>query len=69
MGGKIMPAKIAKKIKKIRKEKELTQLKLAEKAGIAQSFLSNIENGLQSPSLKNLEKISKALEIPIKDLL
>jgi transcriptional regulator with XRE-family HTH domain len=64
-----MTAKLARKIKKIRKEKEMTQLKLAEKAGIAQSFLSNIENGLQSPSLKNLEKVSKALEIPLNDLL
>lgn len=64
-----MSAKLARKIKAFRKEREMTQLKLAEKAGIAQSFLSNIENGLQSPSLKNLEKISKALEIPLNDLL
>ena len=42
-----MSVKLARKIKRFRKEKELTQLKLAEKAGLAQSFLSNIENGLQ----------------------
>lgn len=64
-----MSAKLARKIKNFRTEKELTQLKLAEKAGIAQSFLSNIENGLQSPSLKNLEKISKALDVSLNDLL
>jgi len=64
-----MSANLAKKIKSFRREKELTQLKLAEKAGIAQSFLSNIENNLQSPSLKNLEKISKALGVSLNDLL
>jgi transcriptional regulator with XRE-family HTH domain len=64
-----MSAKLAQKIKRLRKEKNLTQIKLAKKAGIAQSFLSNIENDLQSPSLKNLEKISKALDISLPDLL
>ncbi|MEC9490201.1 MAG: helix-turn-helix transcriptional regulator [Halanaerobiales bacterium] len=64
-----MSAKLARKIKRFRKERELTQLKLAERAGLAQSFLSNIENGLQSPSLKSLEKISKALDVPLNDLL
>ncbi|KXS49395.1 Helix-turn-helix [Halanaerobium congolense] len=64
-----MSAKLARKIKRFRKERELTQLKLAARAGLAQSFLSNIENGLQSPSLKSLEKISKALDVPLNDLL
>ncbi|SFL47700.1 helix-turn-helix domain-containing protein [Halanaerobium salsuginis] len=64
-----MSAKLAQKIKRLRKEQNLTQIKLAKKAGIAQSFLSNIENDLQSPSLKNLEKISKALDISLPDLL
>jgi len=64
-----MPAKLARNIKRFRQEKELTQLSLAEKAGIAQSFLSNIENGLQSPSFKNLKKISEALGVPLEDLL
>jgi hypothetical protein len=34
MGGKIMSADLARKIKSFCKEKELTQLKLSEKAGL-----------------------------------
>ena len=64
-----MSAKLARKVKKFRKERNLTQLQLAEKAGVAQSFLSNIENGLQSPSLKSLEKISNALNVSLNNLL
>lgn len=64
-----MSENLARKIKRVRKEKKLTQIKLAEKAGIAQSFLSNIENDLQSPSLRNLKKISKALGVSLNDLL
>lgn len=64
-----MSSKLAIKIKNFRKEKELTQVELAKQAGIAQSFLSNIENGRQSPSLKNLQKIAKALDISLNELL
>ncbi len=62
-------AKIGENIRKIRLINELTQNSLAKNAEIAQSFLSNIENGLQSPNIKNLQKIARALNVPLEMLI
>lgn len=50
-------------IKSIRTNKSLSQFNLAQRAGISQSFLSDIESGQKSPTLRSIYKISKALEI------
>ena len=50
-------------IKSIRTNKSLSQFNLAERAGISQSFLSDIESGQKSPTLRSIYKISQALEI------
>lgn len=43
---------------------------LADKAGIAKSYLSSIERGIQSnPSIQFLEKVSAVLDIPVNSLL
>lgn len=47
----------------------MTQKQLATKAGICNSYISDLEVGRTEPSLKTLYKISKALTIDIKDLL
>ena len=54
-------------IKDIRLEKKISQRKLAELAGISNTYLSDIEVGRTNPSLKTLGKIADALEIHIKD--
>jgi len=58
---------IGEKIKCERLKKSLKQYKLAEKAGISNTYLSDIEVARTKPSLKVLEKIAKALEIDIKE--
>lgn len=60
--------KFGKKIKKLRLDNGLTQENLAYKAGISVDFLSLIERGKNSPSFENLEKISKALGVPVWQL-
>lgn len=60
---------IGQKIKCERLKKSLKQYELAEKAGISNTYLSDIEIGRTSPSLKTLDKIAKALEIDIKIFL
>ena len=59
--------KLGQAIQKFRKQKfpDLLQPEFAEKVGIHTVQLSKIENGKSFPILKNLEKISSALEIPI----
>ncbi|WP_243156336.1 helix-turn-helix transcriptional regulator [Clostridium sp. C8-1-8] len=60
---------IGEKIKCERLKKSLKQYELAKKVGISNTYLSDIEVGRTSPSLKTLEKISKALEVDIKRFL
>lgn len=60
---------IGGKIKRERLKKSLKQYELAEKANISNTYLSDIEVGRTSPSLKTLKKIAKALEVDIKEFL
>ena len=60
---------IGEKIKCERLKKSLKQYELAKKAGISNTFLSDIEVGRTSPSLKTLDKIAKALGVDIKIFL
>ena len=58
---KIMIAKL--KLKEIRVEKKLTQIKLAELAGISQGYLSELERNRKSPTLRQVCKIADALNV------
>ena len=53
-------AHIGKVLHEIRDRRGETQLKVAKKAGIANTFLCDIEKGRILPSLKTLEKLSLA---------
>jgi len=59
---------LGQKIKKIRRQKELRQVDLAVIVGISPSYVGSIEQGLRHPSLRVLEKLAKALKIPMKEL-
>jgi transcriptional regulator with XRE-family HTH domain len=50
-------------LKKTRKEKHVSQMKLAELCGTAASYIGEIEIGRKFPSIGMIEKISKALGI------
>lgn len=56
-------------IKKARLNKGLTQVQLANKAEIAQAYLSEIENDKAVPSIHVYRKIAKALGVPVTELL
>jgi phage repressor protein C with HTH and peptisase S24 domain len=51
------------------KEKNINQTNLSEITGISTKTIQRYIKGESSPDLKNLEKIAKALEIPIEKLL
>jgi transcriptional regulator with XRE-family HTH domain len=61
--------KLALNIKRIRKEKGITQVDLAYACGFEKQNMQRIEAGKTSPTLKTLLKISDALEIDIKELM
>lgn len=60
---------VGERIKKFRKEKGLTQVKLAEKAGISRSYLADVESNRYNPSLSTLMDVALALNIPSSCLL
>ncbi|MFC0236665.1 helix-turn-helix domain-containing protein [Fictibacillus phosphorivorans] len=61
---------IGAKIRSLRVEKGLTLTELAEKAGIAKSYLSNIERNLQNnPTFEYINKIARALDVEQERLL
>jgi transcriptional regulator with XRE-family HTH domain len=51
-------------IKSIRRQLDITQYDLAEKCGISQTSLSQIENCIKRPSNRTIKKICEVLEIP-----
>lgn len=53
----------AKNIKYLRKKKNIDQRVMAEDLGVAQSTLSCWENGLRTPDLDMVAKISKYLNV------
>ena len=59
---------IGKQIYTLRKKLKLTQASLAYSAGMEESALQRIEAGGTNPTIKTLYKVSKALNVDIKDL-
>ena len=53
----------------IREQWGLTQEKLAELAGLHRAYIGQIERGEKNIGLRNLEKISKALNVDIRVLV
>lgn len=60
---------IGQAIRKIRNEKGIKQKFIAEKAGISNEYLSNIESGAKTPTIPALSKICDALEVSLAYLL
>ena len=60
--------KLGQRILQIRKEKSLSQEKLALNANIDRAYMHLIEKGKTNVSIELIEKISIALEIDIKQL-
>ncbi|MBN1104229.1 MAG: helix-turn-helix transcriptional regulator [Deltaproteobacteria bacterium] len=56
-------------IRKCRKERKLTLKSVAEKAGISEGFLSQVENAVSSPSVETLIHICNAIGVQAGDLL
>ena len=55
-------------VRKRRRELDLSQEELAERAGLHRNYISDIERGDRNPSLENIYKLSKALGIKVSAL-
>ena len=55
--------RLAKHLKRIRKEKKVTQEELAFQAGLNSAYVGHLERGIYSPTLFVIWKIAKALKM------
>ncbi len=62
-------ALIGRRLANVRRQKRLTQERLAEMTELANNYISNIENNRSIPSIETLMKLCGALEITPNDLL
>ena len=61
--------KFGKRVKQIRLEKQLSQGGLAKILGLHPTYISGIERGVRNMALKNIEKLAKALNVSIEELI
>jgi transcriptional regulator with XRE-family HTH domain len=63
--------RIGLKIKRLREALDMTQEQLSKRARVSQSYLSQLESGSRGkmPGLKVAQKIAKALNVSLEDLL
>jgi transcriptional regulator with XRE-family HTH domain len=60
--------RFGKAIRRRRRELDLSQEQLAERAELHRTYISSIERGRMNPSLENVEKLTNALGISISAL-
>lgn len=56
-----------KRLREVRKQKNLTQEKLAEILGMSPNFIGMIERGERNTTVDNMFRISNALGISLKE--
>jgi transcriptional regulator with XRE-family HTH domain len=55
------------RIRRLRRERQLTQLDLSRQVGVTNGQISTIERGLSAPSIGTLRRIADALAVPLID--
>ena len=61
--------KFGERVREIRKEKGLSQEELSFKADLHRTYIGMIERAEKNITLLNIEKIAKALDVSINELL
>ena len=61
--------KLGRNLKRIRKEKGISQGDIVRSLGMDRAFISNIENGKTNPTLATITKLAKALGVSVDELL
>src|SRR5688572_11250527 len=56
------------RIRALRQARNVTLRELAERAGVTESFLSQVEREVTSPSIASVQRIARALDLAIAQL-
>ncbi len=60
---------LAQNIKKLRKQRKLSQEELAKKSGVTYSTLIKLESGVnKNPTIRTIQQIAAALEVTLDEL-
>lgn len=56
------------RVRKLREQKKMSQLSVANKANLDLTTVNEIENGNREPMLRTIWKLANALEVKVMDL-
>jgi transcriptional regulator with XRE-family HTH domain len=56
---------IGERIRELREEKEMSQGEIQKKTGLLRCHISRVENGRTVPGIETLEKMARALDVPL----
>ncbi|PYK95450.1 MAG: transcriptional regulator [Verrucomicrobia bacterium] len=59
---------IGDRLRQMREEKKLSQGDMEERTGLFRCYVSRVENGHTVPAIETLEKMARALEVPMYQL-
>lgn len=59
---------VGERLRDIREKKNLSQGDVEKRTGLLRCYISRVENGHTVPSVETLEKMARALEIPLYQL-
>ena len=59
---------IGDRLRALREEKKLSQGDIEKRTGLLRCYISRVENGHTVPALETLEKLARALEVPLYQL-
>jgi transcriptional regulator with XRE-family HTH domain len=59
---------IGDRLKSLRESKDLSQGDIEKRTGLLRCYISRVENGHTVPSVATLEKLARALEVPMYQL-
>ena len=61
--------KLGNNLKRIRTEKDLSQVDVARELDVSRGFVSNLESGKRNPTLSTITRLAKALGVNTDKLL
>jgi transcriptional regulator with XRE-family HTH domain len=59
---------IGDRLRALREEKNLSQCDIEKRTGLLRCYISRVENGHTVPAIETMEKMARALEIPMYQL-
>ena len=59
---------IGERLRELREAKKLSQGDIEKRTGLLRCYISRVENGYTVPAIETLEKLARALEIPLYQL-